>query len=392
MEVNALTPELFTGQGLDLDRIDTPCHVLDRDALRRNVEILRQVSERSGCRILMAMKAFAMYHAFPDIARGLHGAAVSSLNEARLADEFFGGETHAFAPAYSPADMDGLLPIADHIIFNSFGQWRRYRPLVENATHRIQCGIRINPRHSEVATPMYDPCAPRSRLGVTVEHFERSSLDGLTGLHFHTLCELNADALERTLNAVNRCYGDVYHRLQWINMGGGHHITRADYDRERLCRLLRAFRRQTGLRVYLEPGEAVVLNAGILVASVLDVIDNEGPLAILDTSAAAHMPDVLEMPYRPAVAGAGLPGEFQYTYRLGGLTCLAGDVIGDYSFPEPLVAGQKIVFLDMAHYSMVKSTMFNGVNAPSLAMVDRGAGNLDVVRVFGYQDYRDRMG
>ncbi len=392
MDRDNIIQDAFSGQGLDLDRIETPCHVLDRDTLGRNLEILRQVSERTGCRILMALKAFAMYHAFPDIARTLAGTAVSSLNEARLANEFFEGETHVFAPAYTPADMIQLLPIVDHMVFNSFDQWRRFRATVEGSAHRVQCAIRINPRHSEVATAIYDPCAPRSRLGVTPEHFERTSMDGLTGLHFHTLCELGADALERTLDTVNCAFGDVYDRLQWINFGGGHHVTRADYDRERLCRLLIAFKRQTGLRVYLEPGEAVVLNAGILVASVLDVIDNEGPVAILDTSAAAHMPDVLEMPYRPSIAGAGLPEEYKYTYRLGGLTCLAGDVIGDYSFPEPLRVGQKIVFLDMAHYSMVKSNMFNGVGAPSLALFDRKTGELAVVRVFGYEDYRNRMG
>ncbi len=382
----------FTGQGLDIDRLDTPCHVLDRATLRRNLAILRSVSERTGCRILMALKAFAMYHAFPDIARALSGAAVSSLNEARLANEFFEGETHVFAPAYAPADVTRLLPIVDHMVFNSFEQWRRFRPQIDASGQGIHCGIRINPRHSEVATPMYDPCAPRSRLGVTPERFERRSLDGLTGLHFHTLCELGADALERTVDAVSSLFGDCYDRLQWINFGGGHHITRDDYDMERLCRVIRDFRRQTGLTVYLEPGEAVVLNAGILVASVLDVVDNEGPIAILDTSAAAHMPDVLEMPYRPSIVGAGLPGEYPYTCRLGGLTCLAGDVIGDYSFPRPLVVGQKIVFLDMAHYSMVKSTLFNGVAAPSLALFDRSNGDYSVVRAFGYEDYRNRMG
>ncbi len=382
----------FTGQGLDLTRVETPCHVLDRAMLRRNLAILRSVRERTGCRILMALKAFAFYHVFPDIARSLSGAATSSLNEARLAHEFFPGERHVFAPAYTSREMDKLLPIVDHVVFNSFPQWRRFRSRIQAADHEIHCGMRINPCHSEVATPMYDPCAPRSRLGVTPEQFERGALDGISGLHFHTLCELGSDALERTLAAVNEHFGDVYGKLRWINFGGGHHITRADYDVERLCRMILEFSRQTGLQVYLEPGEAVVLNAGIFVASVLDITENGGPIAILDASAAAHMPDVLEMPYRPSIVGAGLPGRYPYTYRLGGLTCLAGDVIGNYSFPEPLVVGQKIVFLDMAHYSVVKSTLFNGVNAPSLATFDSDHGTYQVVRTFGYEDYRARMG
>ncbi len=382
----------FNGQGLDMTGVETPCHILDRAVLRRNLAILRGVSERTGCRILMALKAFAFYHVFPEIAYSLAGAATSSLNEARLAREFFPGERHVFAPAYVPGEMDELLPIIDHMIFNSFSQWHRFRSLIQAAGKNIQCGIRINPRHSEVRTPLYDPCAARSRLGVTPAQFERQKLHGLSGLHFHTLCELGADALERTLAVVDEEFGDIYDRLQWINFGGGHHITRADYDVGRLCRIVRDFSRRTGLQVYLEPGEAVVLNAGILVASVLDITDNGGAIAILDTSAAAHMPDVLEMPYRPAIVGSGAAGEYPYTYRLGGLTCLAGDVMGDYSFPEPLHVGRKIVFLDMAHYSVVKNTLFNGVKAPDLAVFDRDSGEYRVIRRFQYEDYRARMG
>ncbi len=382
----------FIGQGLDWDRVETPCHVLDRTALRANLAVLRAVSERTGCRILMALKAFALFHVFPEIRAALDGAAASSLNEARLAREFFGGELHVFAPAYTDGDMERLLPLADHLVFNSFSQWRRFRPRVAASGRKIECGLRVNPRHSEVATALYDPCAPRSRLGVPPAAFDRQDLQGLTGLHFHTLCELGSDALERTLAAVIRNFGDVFERLSWINFGGGHHITRADYDLDRLCRLITAFSQRTGLTVYLEPGEAVVLNAGILVASVLDIIENDGPIALLDTSAAAHMPDVLEMPYRPRILGAGEPGTYAYDYRLGGSTCLAGDVIGDYSFREPLIIGQKIVLLDMAHYSVVKNTMFNGVTAPSLALFDRGSGDYRVVRTFGYDDYRARMG
>jgi len=252
-------------------------------------------------------------------------------------------------------------------------------------------GLRVNPEHSEVKVPLYDPCAPFSRLGVTRESFRGRNLDGISGLHFHTLCELNADSLERTLAAFEEKFGDCLPGLKWVNFGGGHHITRQDYDLDRLCRILTDFRKRYPLEVYLEPGEAVALHAGWLVASVVDLVRNRMDIAVLDTSAAAHMPDVLEMPYRPEILGAGRPGEFPHTYRLGGVTCLAGDVIGDYSFPEPLEVGTRLVFLDMAHYTMVKNTTFNGVQLPAIAVRDL-ENRVRVVRSFGYEDYRNRLG
>jgi carboxynorspermidine decarboxylase len=276
------------------------------------------------------------------------------------------------------------------MVFNSFSQWNRYGSVIRRAKKNIRCGIRINPEHSEVSAPLYDPCGPFSRLGVTQDQFKDVNLEGITGLHFHTLCELNADALERTLHAFVKKFAPALEQMEWVNFGGGHHITRKDYDVDRLCELINEFQSRYPSEIYLEPGEAIALNAGILVASVLDIIRNEMEIAILDTSAAAHMPDVLEMPYRPEIKGAHKPGDRAYTFRLGGLTCLAGDVIGDYSFSEPLKVGTKLEFQDMAHYTMVKNNTFNGVRLPDIAIQDR-KGNIRVVRSFHYEDYRDRL-
>jgi carboxynorspermidine decarboxylase len=278
------------------------------------------------------------------------------------------------------------------MVFNSFPQWRRYQSAVAACGKPVRCGIRINPEHSEVKVKLYDPCAPGSRLGIPLASFRGQDLDGISGLHFHTLCELNSDALERTLAVVEEKFGGVLARMQWINFGGGHHITRPDYDVERLCRVIEGFRaRYPHLDVFLEPGEAIALNTGVLVTSVLDVVHNAMDIAILDTSAAAHMPDVLEMPYRPQIIGAGQAGEKKHAYRLAGLSCLAGDVIGDYSFDQPLKVGDKLVLLDMAHYTMVKNNTFNGVGLPSIAIVDSKSGVARVVRRFGYDDYRNRL-
>ena len=295
-----------------------------------------------------------------------------------------------FTPAYSAADVEELTKYCDHVVFNSFAQWRRFGAMLAAQPRPIECGLRVNPEYSEVKVPLYDPCAPNSRLGIRREDFEGQDPSGIAGLHFHCLCEQGADTLERTLAVVEEKFGEFLPGLKWVNFGGGHHITRGDYDVHRLCDLIRRFQQRHGLAVYLEPGEAVALNAGVLVASVLDIVRSGMDIAILDTSASAHMPDVLEMPYRPAVVGAGEPGEFPHTYRLGGLTCLAGDVIGDYSFPRPLAVGDRIVFLDMAHYTMVKATTFNGVRLPSIAIC-RPSGELEIVRRFGYEAYRDRL-
>jgi len=374
----------------DLTTVPTPCYVLDEARLIRNLTVLDEVQKRTGCQIIMALKGFAMFSVFPLIRQHLRGVAASSLHEARLGHEEFRGEVHVFAPAYREAEFDELLTYSHHLVFNSFSQWRRFKPRLAASKMRISCGIRVNPEHSEVEVALYDPCAPGSRLGVTRGNFQEDDLDGITGLHFHTLCELNADSLARTLKAFEANFGEFIPRMQWVNFGGGHHITRPDYDLELLCELITDFRKRYPVEVYLEPGEAVVLNAGVLVASVLDLLHNQKDLAILDASAAAHTPDVLEMPYRPEIEGAGKPGTFAHDYRLGGLTCLAGDVFGDYSFPKPLEVGSRLVFTDMAHYTMVKNNTFNGVGLPAIAVQDPQK-RIRIVRQFGYEDYRNRL-
>ena len=376
--------------GLDLDRVSTPCFVVDRQALKRNLAILKNVQDRTGCRILLALKGFAMFHVFPLLRQTLWGVCASSPHEARLGRDFQ-GEVHAFAAAYSPAHVEALMRYSDVLVFNSFSQWQRFRPVVQDAEAPIRCGIRVNPEHSEGKVPLYDPCAFGSRLGVRRKQFDGQDLTGISGLHFHTLCEHNADALARTLRVFEEKFGTFLPSMKWVNFGGGHHITRADYDVDLLCNLIQGFTSRYPLQVYLEPGEAVALNAGILVAEVLDIVQNDMPIAILDASVPTHMPDVLEMPYRPEVAGAGMPGEKAHTYRLAGLSCLAGDVAGEYSFDRPLGVGRKLAFLDMAHYSMVKTTTFNGVALPSIALYDSETDSYEVVREFGYEDYRNRL-
>jgi len=371
--------------------VETPAYVCDLGRLRHNLALLGDVQARSGAKILAALKGFAMWSVFALVRDVLAGGAASSPDEARLAREKIGGEVHVYSPAYSGRDLRDILAYADHIVFNSPGQWARFRPLIESAGRDVTCGLRINPEHREVEVALYDPCAPRSRLGTTLAQLEGASLDGLDGIHFHTLCEKDSDALERTLEAVQTKFHRHLQRARWVNFGGGHHITRPGYDVERLVRLIRDFSARYDVEIYLEPGEAIALNTGVLVASVLDVMDNGGKIAILDTSATAHMPDVLEMPYRPTIIGAGQPDEHPHTYRLGGLTCLAGDVIGDYSFPRPLEIGDRLVFTDMIHYTMVKNTTFNGVRLPSIATYEPTTNTLEVVRRFGYDDYKSRL-
>ncbi|KAB2901930.1 MAG: carboxynorspermidine decarboxylase [Kofleriaceae bacterium] len=379
---------------LDLTKIETPCFVTDLGALERNLKLLADVQARAGCTIILALKGFAQWSTFPLVKRYLRGTTASSVAEARLGREEMGGEVHAYAPAWTEDDLREVCELVDHVVFNTPGQWKRLRHVVEVARaagRTISCGLRCNPEHREVEVALYDPAAPCSRLGTPRANVQQGDLDGLEGLHFHTLCELGPDALERTLAAFEAKFGDLIPGMKWVNFGGGHHITRPGYDTDHLVRLVRGFRERWGVDVFLEPGEAVALGTGVLVASVLDVFDNGMPIAVLDTSATAHMPDVLEMPYRPVIVGAGDPGERAHTYRLGGLTCLAGDVIGDYSFDAPLAIGQKLVFLDMAHYTMVKTSTFNGVRLPSIATHDPATGAIVVSRRFGYRDYRDRL-
>ncbi len=367
----------------------TPYFLVDEARLMHNLEILRDVQERAGCKILLAQKAFSMFSVYPLLRQYLAGSTASGLYEARLGHEEFGGETHVFSPAYREDEWDELLRYADDIVFNSPAQVRRFAPRARAAGK--SCGLRLNPECStQEGHAIYDPCSPGSRLGTTLANFDESVLPLLDGLHFHTLCEQNADALEETVAAFEEKFGPYLSRMKWLNLGGGHHITREDYDVERLIRIVRRLRETYDVEVYLEPGEAVVLNAGFLVTSVLETLHNGVDIAILDASAACHMPDVLEMPYRPPLRGAGQPEEKTYTFRLGGPTCLAGDVIGDYSFDAPLCEGDRLVFEDMALYTMVKTNTFNGMPLPSIVWRDKD-GDLFLVRSFGYEDFKTRL-
>lgn len=382
--------------GFDPKRVQTPCFVVDESLIGRNLDMLASVRARTGCSILLALKGFAMFSMFPVISKVLQGTCSSSPHEARLGREEFGGEVHAYAAAFSEADVRELLTLVDHLVFNSFGQWKRFRPLVKSAAEasgrKISCGIRVNPEKSVGHTEIYDPCAKGSRLGVRIDDFEPESLEGIEGLHFHALCEQNSTDLEMVIDSFEEKFGKYLKGMKWVNFGGGHHITRPDYDVDRLCGLVDRIRSRYGVHVYLEPGEAVALDTGVLVATVLDVINgSDMKIAILDTSAACHMPDVLEMPYRPRIVGGGEPDEKKYTYRLGGLSCLAGDIIGEYSFDEPLEVGTRLMFLDMGHYSMVKTNTFNGIKLPSIAIYRPERDEVETVKTFGYQDFRSRL-
>ena len=370
-------------------QIRTPYFLVDEKRLIQNRELLKKVEEEGPCRILLAQKAFSMFSVYPLIRKYLVGSTASGLYEARLGKEEFGGETHVFSPAYREDEFEELLTYADHLVFNSPSQLRKYSPRARALGK--ETGLRINPECStQEGHAIYDPCAPGSRLGTTLEQFEEELLPLLDGLHFHTLCEQDSDDLETTAEVFEKKFGKYLYQMKWVNFGGGHHITRKDYDVERLLRIVRHFHETYGVTVYLEPGEAVVLNAGYLVTSVLETLYTGMDLAILDTSAACHMPDVLEMPYRPPLKNSGEPGEKSYTYRLGGPTCLAGDVIGDYSFDMPLKEGDRLVFEDMALYTMVKTNTFNGMPLPSIALrhVD---GSKEVIRSFGYEDFKKRL-
>ena len=369
--------------------LPTPCFVVSEAALKRNLEILGGVQERTGAKILLAQKAFSMFRVYPLIARHLCGASASGLFEARLAHEEMGGENHVFSPAYTESEMRELVNICGHIVFNSFAQLEAHRPIWQKAN--VSVGIRVNPECStQQGHEIYDPCAPYSRLGVTRKNFRPDLLDGVEGLHFHTLCEQGADALIETFHAFEQAFGEFLPRMKWLNLGGGHHITKPGYDVAALEGLIRSIQAKYGLTVYLEPGEAVALNAGWLDTTVLDIVENGMPILILDASAACHMPDVLEMPYRPPLANAGEPNEKAYTCRLAARTCLAGDVIGDYSFDTMPNIGERLTFGDMAIYSMVKTNTFNGMPLPAIAL-EHANGDCELVKMFGYEDFKGRL-
>lgn len=369
------------------EKIKTPAYVVDEAKLVKNLEILKSVKEAAGCKILLAQKAFSMFSLYPVIEKYLDGTTASGLFEAKLGREEFKGEVHVFSPAYKPSEIDEIVAVSDHIVFNSVAEVMRYKDKCVGKS----IGLRVNPECSTQETAIYDPCAAGSRLGATLANFDPAVLEYVDGLHFHTLCEQGSDALEVTMKAFEEKFGQYIKGLKWVNFGGGHHITRDDYDRDLLVKLVREFKERYGVEVYLEPGEAIALNAGYLVTCVLDIVHNGIDVAILDASAACHMPDVLEMPYRPPLCASGKKGEKAYDYRLSSCTCLAGDVIGDYSFDKPLEVGDTLVFEDMAIYSMVKNNTFNGMPLPSIA-VRRMDGTVETLREFGYDDFKRRLG
>lgn len=379
----------------DISALHTPCYLVDEEKIARNMEILGQVTKRTGCKILLAQKAFSMYSLYPMMSGSLAGTAASGLYEARLGrEEMPGGEVHIYSPAYRPDEIEAVTDICDHIIFNSPGQKERFFPFVRAARERgrrISAGLRVNPEYSEIETDIYNPCTPRSRLGAMEAEVNEDVLEGLEGLHFHTLCEQGSDVLERTVPHFEKRFGKYLREMKWLNMGGGHHITKDGYDIDRLCRVIDRVRSKYDVEVYLEPGEACALNAGYLVTEVLEVRSTGGVNhAIVDASAACHMPDVTEMPYRPQVIGAGLPGEREYSYILGAPTCLAGDVIGEYSFDKPLKEGDRLVFTDMAIYTMCKNNTFNGIGLPWIYRANR-QGDITLHKSFGYEDFKQRL-
>lgn len=373
-----------------LKALPTPCYVVDEARIIKNLELLRHVQQEAGCHILLAQKCFSMFRLYPLMGEYLAGTTASGIFEARLGHEEMGKENHVFAPAFRTEDMRELVQICDHIVFNSFAQLEKHRELWENANTSV--GIRINPECStqESEHAIYDPCAVGSRLGVTLANFSEELPAGVEGLHFHTLCEQNSDDLITTFKAFEAKFGKFFGQLKWLNLGGGHHITRADYDVQALIDLVKYIRSTYGVEVYLEPGEAVALNAGYLVTEVLDIVHNGMDILILDASAACHMPDVLEMPYRPPLRYGYEANEKAHTYRLSSMTCLAGDVIGDYSFEQSINVGDKLIFEDMAIYSMVKNNTFNGMPLPDIVLLKKD-GSTELVRRFGYEDFKGRL-
>lgn len=372
-----------------IDQVPTPAYVIDEAKLVNNLEIINSVQDRTGCKVLLAQKAFSMYATYPLISQYLAGTTASGLYEAKLGREEFGGEVHVFAPAFKDADLEEILEIADHIVFNSERQLRKH--VDKCRAVGVSVGLRINPECSTQGDhALYDPCAAGSRFGVRIDQFSEDLLDLVDGLHFHTLCEQNSDDLKTTLDAVEAKFGAYLHRIKWLNMGGGHHVTRVDYDLDLLISSIQHMQETYGLEVYIEPGEAIALNAGYLVTEVLDIIENGIETLVLDASATCHMPDVLEMPYRPPLRHGFEAGEKTYTYRLSSNTCLTGDIIGDYSFEKPVEIGDKLYFEDMAIYSFVKNNTFNGIGLPSLVLMDK-TGDCRIVKSFGYEDFKGRL-
>ena len=369
-----------------LENIETPCYVCEEKLLEENLKILLHVKQKSGAKILLALKGFSFYHLEPLVSKYLDGCCASGLWEAKLAQEKFGGEIHTYSPAFKKEEIDEILDLSKHIVFNSFAQWQKYKT---KALSKVSCGLRINPEVSSSPVELYNPCGLYSRFGVTKKEFREDLLDGIEGFHFHALCEQGADELQSILEVVEDRFGKYIYKLKWVNFGGGHHITKKGYDVGKLIKLVSNFRDKYGVEVYLEPGEAVGWECGFLLSTVLDIIHNDMDIAVLDTSAEAHMPDTLAMPYRAKVRSASKAAVKAYTYKLAGNSCLSGDIMGDYSFDEPLKIGDKIIFEDQIHYTIVKNTTFNGIKLPSLGVLKKN-GEFKIVKRFRYEDYKNR--
>ena len=374
---------------VDCKDIPSPCYVMIEERLEQNLKLMAHVQQAAEVKVILALKGFSMWSTFDLVKQYLHGATASSVWEAQLARGEMGGEVHAYSPAYKRADIDALSTLVDHLSFNSIAQWHQHREVLVSAD--VSLGLRVNPENQEAETPLYDPCAPGSRLGIRADELRQVDLTGIDGFHVHNLCECDSFATERTLNAIDEKFAAWLPQLKWLNLGGGHLMTREGYNVEHLISALRTFKaKYPNLEIIMEPGSAVAWDTGPLIAEVVDIVENEGKIAILDVSVTAHMPDVLEIPYRPRILGAGMPGDKPYEYRIGGNSCLAGDVIDVFSFEQPLEAGDRIQFEDMMHYTMVKTTFFNGVEHPAIAII-RKDGSLDIVRQFGYEDFRSRL-
>jgi len=373
-------------------KISSPCYVLEEALLRKNLELIADVQRRAGISIILALKGFSLWQTFPLVKQYLSGATASSLNEAKLIVEKMGCKAHTYAVAYLPDEFEEILNYSEQLVFNSIAQYKHFQPQIKAHSQKISCGIRVNPEYSEVEIELYNPATPGSRLGETEDKFQNGLPKGIEGLHFHTLCESTSYELEKTLTVFEKKFGHLLPQLKWVNMGGGHLITKKGYDLEHLIQLLSNFRKKHKVQIILEPGSAIAWETGNLYASVLDIHESRGiKTAILDVSFTCHMPDCLEMPYRPKIVGATDPIKGKLTYRLGGVSCLAGDYLTEYSFEKPLKIGDSIIFKDMMHYTLVKTNMFNGVKHPDIAILEEN-GKLAIIRQFDYSDYQSRMG
>ena len=374
----------------DYAHLPSPCWLLSEEKLKKNLAIMEHIRLQSGAKILLALKGYGLWKSFEFCKPYLDGCCASGLHEAKLAHETFGKEVHTYAPAFKSSEIKEIASLSNHIVFNTPTQFKNFEKIAKNTNPNLSLGLRVNPEYSESPSELYNPCGLHSRLGSTLQNIDEDILASCEGLHFHALCEQDADALENVLKHFEEKFGKFITKMQWVNFGGGHHITRNDYDVEKLIKLIKHFKSKYDVEVYLEPGEAIGWETGVLMSTVLDIMHNGMDIAILDSSAEAHMPDTIIMPYRAEVFGAAEANKKAFTYRLAGNTCLAGDIMGDYSFDTPLAIGDKVIFLDQMHYTMVKATTFNGVKLPSIT-IKRLDGSIEVVRDFDYEDFKNRL-